>query len=81
MDWQQEREAWNAEGRCARQACGMSHDGCKHQHTELLYCISCARRINEANPETPGLVLIPDLDEVRALRLARRAERAAKAAS
>ncbi len=76
--WQSEREGWNAEGRCAREACGQSHDDCAHTGTKLLYCLSCARKINEANPEVPGLVAIPEISEIRALRLARRAERVSK---
>lgn len=80
-DWQTTRETWNKSGRCAREACGNAHDGCKHSHSALLYCVVCARRINEANPEVPGLVQIPSPEEIRQLRLDRRAARAEGGAS
>lgn len=57
MNWQQQREAWNTEGLCARQACKASLRGRsglragKHKYSGLLYCYRCMRLINDANPE------------------------------
>lgn len=46
--------------KCARTACENTHNiVCRHTQSGQLYCPSCARRINEANPEHPGLVTLP----------------------
>ena len=42
---------------CTRTACDATRDiVCRHTYTDNLYCIKCARGINEHNP---GLVVIP----------------------
>ena len=43
MTWQSEREAWNEEGKCARQDCkdDFGRRRFKHPHTGLRYCGSC----------------------------------------
>lgn len=61
MDAYQKR---NAEGRCARHACDNPHQNCKHvTHPHYLYCVPCARRINEANLEYGTLVQLPTIEE------------------
>lgn len=55
MDWQQQREAWNQEGLCAREACkGPLTQSWRHPTTNLLYCHRC-RRLLEYNQQ--GLVM------------------------
>jgi hypothetical protein len=46
--------------KCHRTACNATRDiVCRHTYTNELYCIKCARGINEANP---GLVVTPRVD-------------------
>ena len=61
-DWHTERQAWNAEDRCARKACQAKLNGGRHWNasrwwntgSNLWYCGACARAINVYNP---GLVV------------------------
>lgn len=63
-----------AEGRifrhkCARKACGVPGAQCQHRQTGEWYCVSCARKINEANPRLPDgrtLVQMPTIITVPA---------------
>ncbi len=56
LDWQAQRELWNAQGKCAIQACQGSLSALmdlgkkpgQHPTTLLLYCPSCTRRLEEA---------------------------------
>jgi hypothetical protein len=46
--------------KCARTACNRTRDiVCRHTQTGRMYCVTCARAINDNNPEHPGLVEIP----------------------
>jgi hypothetical protein len=56
MNWHQQRVVWNQEGKCAREACKAPLINPRkpdlihvHRDSQLKYCASCARRINEAN--------------------------------
>ena len=49
LNWSEQRKLWNALGMCAREACERRHNSCEHRETHLLYCIQCARKINEGN--------------------------------
>lgn len=46
--------------KCARTVCERKGQ-LKHIQNHQLYCVSCARKIREANPETPDLVEWPNL--------------------
>lgn len=44
LDWAEQRKKWNAEGFCAREACGSPHAGHVYKdHHALKYCTRCAR--------------------------------------
>lgn len=44
LDWAEQRKKWNAEGFCAREACGGPHAGHVYKdHHALKYCTRCAR--------------------------------------
>lgn len=44
LDWAEQRKKWNAEGFCAREACGSPHAGHVYRdHHALKYCTRCAR--------------------------------------
>ena len=45
LDWQQQRELWNREGYCAREACGQKHVRMRNSANNLLYCRWCAHLI------------------------------------
>lgn len=45
--WLAQRQRWNREGHCARQACGQKHDNLKNNSNNLLYCAKCAALIAE----------------------------------
>ena len=45
LDWQQQRELWNREGYCAREACGQKHARMRNSANNLLYCRWCAHLI------------------------------------
>ena len=52
MNWQQQREKWNEEGKCAREACqGQLHRRGKpcgrHTTTNLRYCLPCTRKLQQ----------------------------------
>jgi late competence protein required for DNA uptake (superfamily II DNA/RNA helicase) len=51
--------------KCYRTACNNPHDNCRHTQMGTLYCEACAMLINRANPEVPGLVSIPRLEQAR----------------
>jgi len=51
--------------KCKRTVCQNEHDNCEHTQTGYLYCESCAVLINRNNPEVPGLVTIPRLEEYK----------------
>ena len=64
MTWQEQREKWNAEDQCAREACrkslvrrGRRRAG-KHRDTGLEYCPHCTRLINDHNPTGDGTYLV-----------------------
>lgn len=46
---------------CKRRACQADYAVCVHSQTGDVYCVKCARKINEGNPEVPNLVRIPQL--------------------
>jgi hypothetical protein len=46
--------------KCARTACDRRRAVCKHTQTGKMYCVPCARAINEHNP---GLVIIPPMNK------------------
>ena len=49
MSWQSNREAWNHEGLCAREACKASlRQSWRHPTTNLYYCRPCRRLLEEA---------------------------------
>ena len=48
MDWQKQRETWNQQGLCAREACkGSLVQSWRHPTTNLLYCRLCRRLLEE----------------------------------
>jgi len=65
LSWQEQREVWNREGQCAREACRASIrprrpgkiSAGRHSGTGLLYCISCTIAINDANPAAEPVVV------------------------
>ncbi len=60
MDWHEQRQQWNAQDECARKACRAPlrrrgrFIGAKHNDSGLLYCRTCARKINDYNPTPAG---------------------------
>lgn len=49
MSWQEDREKWNQEGLCAREACKAEMRQCfQHPTTKLLYCKSCTWKLQDA---------------------------------
>lgn len=68
LSLQAQRKKWNAEGYCARVACGALHKRMKHPATGLFYCRSCAWKLNEAQGEgtvtydPPAAVELPDAE-------------------
>ena len=64
MDWQLQREIWNDQGKCSREACqsslirrGAWRFGI-HRDSGLKYCCSCTRQINQYNPMPDGIPLV-----------------------
>ena len=45
LDWKEQRELWNREGYCAREACGQKHKNLRNSGNGLLYCRWCANSI------------------------------------
>ncbi len=45
LNWQTQREAWNRDRQCARQAClgPLDRYAARHKATGLLYCLACTR--------------------------------------
>lgn len=52
LDWHEQRERWNREGYCAREACGAKHKSLRNSGNGLLYCRYCAHKIAEGSPVT-----------------------------
>lgn len=54
LNWQEQREAWNKDGLCAREACKSKfrRRSFEHPTTNLLYCASCSRLLSEAQSIT-----------------------------
>lgn len=59
--------------KCARTRCPNTLAVCRHTDNGQLYCVPCARKINEYHatqvpPGTPPLVPFPTHEEYRAMR-------------
>lgn len=66
LGWQQQREIWNAENKCAREACRgpLQHEGRlstwgRHKTTGLLYCMSCTRLLQKHQGDSV-MEILPD---------------------
>lgn len=49
--------------KCNRTVCNNPHNNMKHSQNGMLYCMKCARKINELNPLPGGKSLIVKSDE------------------
>jgi len=48
VSWQSDREAWNQDGKCAREACKAElRESWRHPTTGLYYCTGCHRLLEE----------------------------------
>lgn len=45
LSWQSQRELWNREGHCAREACKSQVLDGRHTVTNLLYCADCCQEM------------------------------------
>ncbi len=53
--------------KCARTACH-NNGTCKHRDLPGLYCLKCAKKINEYNPMYPPLVEVPSKELLMELK-------------